>query len=80
MMADIIKIVIYSVTVGIIVLAVGALTGHNTNAVMGIALFLIAVLVTFVSVEQLQKTITKQQTQIDDLKRELEEVKGKMKE
>ena len=38
------------------------------------------VYVSLLIIEKLMKDNTKQQTQIDDLKRELEEVKGKMKE
>ena len=77
MLVNIIKIIIYSVVVGITVFAVGVLTGNNTNAVMGVALFMIAMLSIVVVIETSQKKFTDQQTQIDDLKRELEEMKQK---
>ena len=67
--------------------AIGAILGAFTiwvltgNALATIVAGLVGVIVTVLfSIEGLQKTNTTQQTQIDDLKRELEEMKRKQSE
>ena len=70
---------------GIVFLLMGLSIGIVTG-MLGGGVLLSTVLVCIVSgllilvMEIYEKTITAQQTQIDDLKRELEEVKGKMEQ
>ena len=76
-MRNAIKGIIYSITAGGIVFAGGTLTGDPEFS-RCLMFFVIAMLVMLICVEKFQETITKQQTQIDDLTRELEEVKRKL--
>ena len=73
------KIIVFSVGIGVLVGIIIALTGDATAA-LSVAMFTTALYITLTNVEELKKTNTDLQTQIADLKRDLEEVKGKMKE
>ena len=76
-MGDVIKGIVYTVTAGAIVYAGGTLTG-DPEFTRSLAFFVVVIFLMIICVEKLQKTIAKQQTQIDTLTRELEEVKRKM--
>ena len=52
-------------------------TINGIVAIMCLALFVVVLQVNYASIEELKETITDQQTQIADLKRELEEMKRK---
>ena len=73
------KGIIFLVFVFFVPFAVIHITGDAVLATIA-TVFLIVLYGVSAHVEKLRKTDTAQQTQIDDLKRELEEVKGKMKE
>jgi len=67
------------ITVFVVALVAGALTG-SAIAATGTGLFVSAAYIVTDLSNRTDKRFTAQQTQIDDLKRELEEMKGKMKE
>ena len=52
-------------------------TINGIVAMMCVALFMVVLQVNYASIEKLTETIDEQQTQIDDLKREWEEMKRK---
>ena len=70
------------IVVSVATLTVLVLSGSEGSVIvaMGVGVFAGLLFTTLIQVEKLKNVNTAQQTQIDDLKRELEEMKGKMKE
>ena len=69
---------------GVLVLFVGVFIEKYQGClglwIFGVIMMTSLLTTIFLAMDKLEKTITAQQTQIDDLKRELEELKGKLKE
>jgi len=75
LLATVAAVVLFAVMVGVFV------ESHGGNLwVYGVIIMTPLLSILFFAIDRLEKKNTAQQTQIDDLKRELEEVKGKMKE
>ena len=64
----------FGIAVGVIVGIIISATG-NTIAAICAGMFMTVLYITCIYIEELRKTDTDQQTQIDNLKRELEEMK-----
>ena len=72
-----------SVAVAIVVVVVVASLLEDRGSIIwfyGIVILAPLISILFFAIDKLEKRVSAQQTQIDDLKSELEEVKGKMKE
>ena len=75
--------VVVSIVVAIALVVVVASLVEDRGSIIwfyGIVIMAPLLFTLFFAVDRLEKQNAKQQTEIDDLKRELEEVKGKLKE
>jgi len=73
------KIFVVSIAIGVAIGAVLVFAGIPFAPLIAGAVITPCVCMSLLIFEKLKKDNTAQQTQIDDLKRELEEVKGKLK-